>query len=56
VHHCQPWIPDGETKVDNAALLCRAHHTFIHAKGWRIVIPHPEADQKPTDPTAHDTR
>jgi hypothetical protein len=41
VHHCRPWIPDGETKLDNGALLCRLHHTFIHANGWKIVIPRP---------------
>jgi hypothetical protein len=43
VHHCQPWIADGETKLDNGALLCRSHHTFIHNHGWRIVIRHPGA-------------
>jgi hypothetical protein len=41
VHHCQRWEEDGETKVDNGALLCRRHHVFIHAKGWRVTIPKP---------------
>jgi hypothetical protein len=40
-HHCQPWGEDGETKVDNGALLCRRHHTFIHAEGWRVAISKP---------------
>jgi hypothetical protein len=41
VHHCIPWEQHGPTSVDNAALLCRRHHTFIHARRWRVVIPRP---------------
>jgi hypothetical protein len=24
--------------VDNGALLCRGHHSFIHAKRWRVDV------------------
>ena len=41
VHHCQPWDDGGHTNVDNRGLLYRRHHTFVHANGWRIVIPRP---------------
>jgi hypothetical protein len=43
VHHCQWWSQQGETKVDNGALLCRRHHTFLHANGWQATIPKPRA-------------
>jgi hypothetical protein len=39
VHHCWDWDHGGPTCQDNGALLCRRHHTFIHAKKWRVVIP-----------------
>jgi 5-methylcytosine-specific restriction protein A len=39
LHHCIEWHPCGTTSIDNAASLCRRHHTFIHNHGWRIVIP-----------------
>jgi hypothetical protein len=39
LHHCIEWHPCGTTSIDNAASLCRRHHTFIHAHGWRVVIP-----------------
>lgn len=38
VHHCQPWEHGGHTKVDNGALLCRSHHTFLHANRWTITF------------------
>ena len=38
VHHCHDWDYGGETKLDNGALLCRKHHTFLHAKHWNIAI------------------
>jgi hypothetical protein len=41
VHHCWEWAHGGPTCQDNGALLCRRHHTFIHAKKWRVVIPRP---------------
>ncbi len=36
IHHCRPWEHGGETKVDNGALLCRRHHTFLHKERWSI--------------------
>jgi hypothetical protein len=41
VHHCTRWHDGGPTSIDNGALLCRRHHTFIHAKRWRVVISRP---------------
>jgi hypothetical protein len=41
VHHCWEWEHGGPTSRDNGALLCRRHHTFVHAKKWRVVIPRP---------------
>jgi hypothetical protein len=41
IHHCWEWEHGGPTCQDNGALLCRRHHTFIHAKRWRVVIPRP---------------
>ncbi len=36
IHHCRPWEHGGETKIDNGALLCRSHHTFLHKEKWTI--------------------
>ncbi len=36
IHHCRPWEHGGETKIDNGALLCRMHHTFLHEERWTI--------------------
>jgi hypothetical protein len=30
VHHLVEWINDGETSLDNSALLCERHHTKVH--------------------------
>jgi hypothetical protein len=38
IHHCTPVRRNGATSVDNGALLCRRHHTFVHAHGWRITV------------------
>ena len=38
VHHCQHWEDGGETNVDNGALLCRRHHTFIHKMKWKVRV------------------
>lgn len=29
-HHLVHWVDGGPTDIDNAALLCRAHHTLVH--------------------------
>jgi hypothetical protein len=33
-HHLIHWVDDGPTDTGNAALLCRAHHTVVHAHGY----------------------
>src|SRR3954447_26674720 len=35
VHHLLEWINDGDTSLDNSALLCERHHTKIH-HGYRV--------------------
>jgi hypothetical protein len=35
VHHLIHWAHDGETDVDNGALLCERHHTKVH-HGFRV--------------------
>jgi hypothetical protein len=40
-HHCFEWDHGGPTSADNGAQLCRRHHTFIHTKRWKVIIPKP---------------
>lgn len=41
-HHLIHWVDDGPTDMSNAALLCRAHHTVVHAHGYAgVVVPGP---------------
>ncbi len=35
-HHLEHWADGGETKLDNMALLCRAHHRAVHEGGFRV--------------------
>jgi len=42
VHHGQHWDAGGGTSVDNGALLCRRHHTFIHNQNWKVNVEHGE--------------
>jgi len=35
VHHLVEWINDGDTSLDNSALLCERHHTKVH-HGFRV--------------------
>jgi Domain of unknown function (DUF222)/HNH endonuclease len=37
-HHVVPWEHGGPTRLDNLAMLCRAHHRQIHASGWTVRI------------------
>ncbi|MGW7687255.1 DUF222 domain-containing protein [Kribbella sp. NPDC054772] len=46
-HHLIPWIDGGVTAVSNLVLLCRRHHTDLHAGHWHITI---------TNDTVHVTR
>lgn len=38
IHHCRPWSDGGSTGVDNGALPCRRHHTFVHTHRWLIAV------------------
>ena len=33
-HHLIHWVDDGPSDLSNAALLCRAHHSVVHAHGY----------------------
>ena len=33
-HHLVHWLDHGPTDLDNAALLCRAHHTVVHRERY----------------------
>ncbi len=35
-HHLQHWADGGPTSLDNLVLLCRGHHTLIHASPWYV--------------------
>ena len=35
-HHLQHWADGGETNLDNLALLCSLHHSYVHERGYRI--------------------
>ena len=35
-HHLQHWADGGDTSLDNLVLLCRAHHTLLHATPWEV--------------------
>lgn len=42
-HHIDHWIRDeGETKLSNLVLVCRAHHRAVHEYGYEVVIDGPE--------------
>ena len=32
IHHVHHWADGGRSDLDNAALLCQRHHTYVHAK------------------------
>jgi len=35
-HHLKHWADGGDTSLDNLVLLCRAHHTLLHATPWEV--------------------
>ena len=35
-HHLVHWADGGATSLDNLVLLCRAHHTLLHATPWQV--------------------
>jgi hypothetical protein len=53
VHHCEHWEDGGHTGVDNGALLCRRHHTFIHKRRWKIEVERGRATVYRQDGTRH---
>ena len=44
-HHLQHWADGGHTSLDNLVLLCRAHHTLLHATPWQVRLS--PLDRKP---------
>jgi len=43
LHHVLHWADGGLSDVDNAALLCQAHHTFVHTRRlWAVVRTTPD--------------
>lgn len=39
-HHLVHWADGGPTSIDNAALLCRAHHSTVHTHRYSARITH----------------
>ncbi|MEO5981487.1 MAG: DUF222 domain-containing protein [Pedococcus sp.] len=37
-HHLVHWVDHGPTDIDNAALLCRAHHSIVHTHRYGATI------------------
>ena len=43
VHHLHHWADGGRSNLDNAALLCQRHHTYVHTKRlWAEVHDRPD--------------
>ncbi|MFN8098700.1 MAG: DUF222 domain-containing protein [Dermatophilaceae bacterium] len=51
-HHLVHWIDGGTTDLDNAALLCRMHHTTVHSRHLAGRVTH----GPPGDPDEHRLR
>jgi hypothetical protein len=51
-HHIKHWADGGETRLDNACLLCSHHHRFVHEYGYAVEL---GADGRPhfRDPRGH---
>jgi hypothetical protein len=63
-HHLTHWVDGGATCLDNAVLLCGAHHRVIHRGEWTVrlgpdrlpeFIPpaHTDPEQRPRRNTFH---
>ncbi|MFN2593902.1 MAG: DUF222 domain-containing protein [Actinomycetota bacterium] len=37
-HHIKSWAEQGETELENLALLCRFHHRLVHEGGYRVEL------------------
>lgn len=56
IHHCQPWEDDGHTSVENGVLLCRKHHTFLHATSWTVAVHHHHPIFRRSDGSVYEIR
>lgn len=56
IHHCQPWSNGGATSIDNGALLCRRHHTFVHQQRWIISVEDGQSITRKPDGEEHHLR
>jgi hypothetical protein len=36
-HHLRHWADGGEASIDNLALLCSSHHSYVHERGYQII-------------------
>jgi len=52
-HHIHHWADGGPSDYNNAALLCRRHHTLIHHNQWQIRLA-PDGQPEIIPPTTHD--
>ena len=49
-HHVVEYdADDGETVIDNLALLCRHHHGIIHRTGWSMRLTEPDESSRAGD-------
>jgi hypothetical protein len=52
-HHIKHWADGGETSLQNTALLCSAHHRYVHEYGYEIEL---GADGRPQLRNPHGLR
>lgn len=38
VHHIVHWVDGGSTDLSNLAMLCQAHHTLVHQRGYDATV------------------
>jgi hypothetical protein len=38
IHHLDPWVPDGDTDLDNLLPLCGGHHHRTHHQGYLLIL------------------
>jgi hypothetical protein len=38
IHHLDPWLPTGQTDLDNLLPVCDRHHHDVHEGGWRLTM------------------
>ncbi|WP_425553417.1 DUF222 domain-containing protein [Kribbella hippodromi] len=56
-HHIKPWLEGGPTALTNLALLCRPHHTALHAGHWHLTPTNtkPQVTRPPWTTPTHTT-